>query len=280
MHPAFQNVAELNSNTMDMLHAILLALVQGLTEFLPVSSQAHLVLYALVTGQDYQGINFDIILHFGSLFAVVSYFRKELFLMASAWLQSIKGASLSEEGRLAWLIVGATLPAGILGLLFKDLAEVVFRSPIVMASALIGFGLCLGLADWRYRGERDEYSLRWRDAVIIGFAQALALIPGTSRSGITITAGLFLGMSREAATRFSFLLSIPIIGAAGLLSTIDVLQSGQTIDLGPLIIGFIVAVIATYACIHYFLAFIRRIGMQPFVAYRVILGSLLLLFYL
>ena len=265
---------------MDILQAILLALVQGITEFLPVSSQAHLVIYSLLTGQDYQGIDFDIILHFGSLFAVVAYFRHELIAMTKDFLGSLIGKDSGREAKLAWLMIVATVPAGILGLLFKDIAEVALRSPIIMASALIGFGLALGFADWRYRGERSEYDLGFRDAVIIGFAQALALIPGTSRSGITITAGLFLGMSREATTRFSFLISIPIIAAAGLLSTMDVLQAGTDLDLELFSVGFVVSVLATYASIHYFLAFIRRIGMQPFVAYRVILGLLLLGLYL
>jgi len=265
---------------MDILQAILLALVQGITEFLPVSSQAHLVIYSLLTGQDYQGIDFDIILHFGSLFAVVAYFRHELIAMTKDFLGSLTGKESGREAKLAWLMIVATIPAGVLGLLFKDMAEVALRSPIIMASALIGFGLVLGFADWRYRGERSEYDLGVRDALIIGLAQALALIPGTSRSGITITAGLFLGMSREATTRFSFLISIPIIAAAGLLSTVDVMQAGTDLDLKLFSVGFVVSVLATYASIHYFLAFIRRIGMQPFVAYRVILGLVLLGLYL
>lgn len=265
---------------MDILQAILLALVQGITEFLPVSSQAHLVIYSLVTGQDYQGIDFDIILHFGSLFAVVAYFRRELIAMTQDFLGSVLGRASGPDAKLAWLIIVATIPAGILGLLFKDMAEVALRSPVIMASALIGFGLVLGFADWRYRGQRNEHDLGIRDALIIGCAQALALIPGTSRSGITITAGLFLGMSREATTRFSFLASIPIIAAAGIFSTVDVLKSGTDLDLRLFSVGFVVSVLATYASIHYFLAFIRRIGMQPFVAYRVILGLVLLSLYL
>jgi undecaprenyl-diphosphatase len=265
---------------MDTLQAALLALVQGLTEFLPVSSQAHLVLYSLLTGQNYQGLDFDIILHFGSLVAVVVYFRQELFAMGRDWLNSLFTRKRSADSQLAWLIILATLPAGLLGLLLKDLAEVALRSPLIMAWSLIVFGLVLGWADWRHRGERDEYSLGVRDAVIIGLAQALALIPGTSRSGITMTAGLFLGMSREAATRFSFLLSVPIIAAAGLLGLMDVTQDGIDARLTPMLIGFVVAVASTYACIHYFLAFIRRIGMQPFVAYRVILGLILLMMFL
>jgi len=265
---------------MDTLQAALLALIQGLTEFLPVSSQAHLVLYSLLTGQAYQGLDFDIILHFGSLVAVVVYFRDELFAMARDWFAAVTGGTGGADAKLAWLIIIGTLPAGILGLLFKDLAEVTLRSPLVMASSLIVFGLALGWADWRYRGARSEYSLGVRDAVIIGLAQALALIPGTSRSGITMTAGLFLGMSRESATRFSFLLSVPIIAAAGLLGLADVAKDGMQSELTPLVVGFGVAVISTYACIHYFLAFIRKIGMQPFVVYRVILGLIILSLFL
>lgn len=264
---------------MDTLQAAILALIQGLTEFLPVSSQAHLVLYSLFTGQDYQGLDFDILLHAGSLVAVVSYFRRELWAMARDWIRALTGAERTADSRLAWLIIIGTIPAGILGLWLKDLAEVALRSPLIMGSALIGFGLLLGWADWRHRGERNEYSLTVKDALIIGFAQALALIPGTSRSGITITAALFLGMSREAAARFSFLLSVPIIAAAGLLGTRDLLNGGIQTEPEVLLVGFVVALVSTYACIHYFLAFIRRIGMQPFVAYRVILGLVLLSFF-
>ena len=265
---------------MDTIQAAILALIQGLTEFLPVSSQAHLVLYSLFTGEVYQGLDFDILLHAGSLVAVVVYFRRELWTMGRDWLQALTGAEGTADSRLAWWIIIGTIPAGILGLMFKDLAEVAVRSPLIMGSALIGFGLLLGWADWRHRGQRDEYSLGLTDVLVIGFAQALALIPGTSRSGITMTAALFLGLSREAAARFSFLLSVPIIAAAGLLGARDLAQRGMETDPLPLVIGFVVAVISTYACIHYFLAFIRRIGLQPFVAYRVILGLVLLAFWL
>jgi len=264
---------------MEILHAAILAFVQGLTEFLPVSSQAHLVLFALVTGKDYQGIDFDVILHFGSLMAVIAYFRHELIQMARDWLATFTGRAGTNDSKLAWLIVLGTLPAGILGLLLKDWAEIALRDPAVMAWALIGFGLVLGFADWRFRGERTEHDLGVRDALIIGLAQAVALIPGTSRSGITITAGLFLGMSREATTRFSFLLSIPIIGAAGLLSLFDLAVADVSTNASAFGVGFVVSAVSTYISIHYFLAFIRRIGMQPFVAYRIILGALLLLFY-
>ena len=265
---------------MDSLQAFWLALIQGLTEFLPVSSQAHLVLYALFTGGDYQGIDFDIMLHAGSLVAVLFYFRADLVRMLADTVAALFGGPPTHEARLAgWIVVG-TLPAGVLGLVFKDQAETVLRSPLIMALALIGFGLLLGWADWRHRGQRDEYALTLKDVLIIGFAQALALIPGTSRSGITMTAALFLGLDREAAARFSFLLSIPIITAAGLLGALDLAESGIEGDWTVLLIGFVVAALSTYACIHYFLAFIKRIGMQPFVVYRILLGLVLLAFWL
>lgn len=264
---------------MDAVQAVILALIQGLTEFLPVSSQAHLVLYSLFTGHDYQGLDFDIMLHAGSLLAVVTYFRRELWAMGRDWLGALTGGERTADSRLAWWIIIGTIPAGILGLLLKDHAEAAVRSPLIMGSALIGFGLALGWADWRHRGDRDEYSLGLKDVLVIGFAQALALIPGTSRSGITITAALFLGMNREAAARFSFLLSVPIIAAAGLLGSRGLLRAGMETDFTVLLVGFTVALVSTYACIHFFLAFIRRIGMQPFVAYRVILGLVLLIFF-
>ncbi len=262
---------------MDWIQALLLALIQGLTEFLPVSSQAHLVLYSMLSGELYQGLDFDIMLHAGSLLAVVTYFRAELLSMARDWFRSLKGGPISPDARLAWWIVLATVPAGVAGLLFKDQAEAALRSPLIMGLALIGFGLLLGLADARHCGQRSEFELGLRDVLIIGLAQALALIPGTSRSGITMTAALFLGLNRESAARFSFLLSIPIIAAAGLLASLDLAERG--LESGPmaLLVGLVAAAVSTYLCIHYFLAFIRRIGMLPFVIYRVVLGGLILI---
>ncbi|HLV48842.1 MAG TPA: undecaprenyl-diphosphate phosphatase [Aliidiomarina sp.] len=261
---------------MDYITAILLALVQGITEFLPVSSQAHLVLAGEWFGEVYQGLDFDVMLHAGSLVAVVYYFRKEIFTMLRDWTGSLAGKGTTKDSKLGWWVIIGTIPAGVLGIVFKDLAENEFRSLWIMGGSLIVFGLLLGLADFKGRGNRDEYSLSLKDVLIIGFAQALALVPGTSRSGITMTAALFLGMTREAAARFSFLLSVPIITAASLLYTVEVLKHGTTAGWGELTVGFVVSALSTYACIHYFLAFIKRIGMQPFVLYRVLLGLLIL----
>lgn len=265
---------------MDYITAFWLALVQGITEFLPISSQAHLVLAGQWLSDVYQGIDFDVILHAGSLVAVITYFRREIFTMTRDWMGAVSGGEKTKDSKLAWWVIIGTIPAGVLGLIFKDVAEGMLRSEVIMGVALIVFGLLLGLADWKGRGERDEYSLTLKDVLIIGFAQAVALIPGTSRSGITMTAALFLGMSREAAARFSFLLSIPIIAAASLLSAITLFRNGTETPWDILLLGFVVAAVSTYACIHYFLAFIRRIGMQPFVIYRLVLGGLLLWFFL
>jgi len=260
----------------DWLQTLLIALLQGLTEFLPVSSQAHLVLYSWVTGGVYQGLDFDIILHAGSLLAVVAYFRRELTAMARSWLGSLGGGRADADSRLAWWIIIGTVPAVVFGFLLKDLAEEGLRALWIMATSLVVFGVLLGWADWRGRRERDEYQLGVKAVLVIGFAQVLALIPGTSRSGITITAALFMGLTREAASRFSFLLSIPVISGAAVLGLRDLSAAEMATPWGLLLLGFAVSAISTYACIHYFLTFIRRIGMQPFVVYRIVLGGVLL----
>ncbi len=264
---------------MDWLQAVVLALVQGLTEFLPVSSAAHLILVAVFTGWTDQGIDFDMIVHAGSLAAVIAYFRHEIAAMTRDWFAALAGAKTTGDARLAWWVIIGTIPAGVAGFLLKDVVAGALRAPLWIACGLIVFGLLLGWADWRHRGERSEYSLSLKDVLVIGLAQALAVFPGTSRSGITMTAALFLGLSRGAAARFSFLLSIPIIAAAGLLSARDLLGAPLPADWAALGIGFTVSAISAYLCIHYFLAFIRRIGMQPFVIYRLALGGMLLYFF-
>lgn len=258
---------------MDWLQVLLLALIQGLTEFLPISSSAHLILPAQLLGWQDQGLAFDVAVHFGSLLAVVSYFRNDLMQLSRAWFASWRGTS-SDDSRLVWLIGFATIPAGLAGLLGKDLVETQLRSTQVIAWATIGFGLLLGLADWRGRGSRTLVQMTFTLAMVIGCAQALALVPGTSRSGITMTAALLLGFSRFDAARFSFLLSIPVIAlSAGYLGLKLV---GQDIHWQMLIAGFVLSGLSAYACIHFFLQLIERIGMLPFVLYRLLLGGILL----
>jgi undecaprenyl-diphosphatase len=264
---------------MPLMQIVTLALVQGLTEFLPVSSSAHLLLIPVFTNWADQGLAFDVALHAGSLAAVIIYFRKDLSGMWSAWWASLSKKEFSDDAMLAWAIILGTIPVGVAGLLLRDIVAEPFRAPAVTAIGLIGFGLLLGYADWRKKGVRMINQLKWRDVIFIGCAQALALIPGTSRSGITITAGLFAGFTRESAARFSFLLSIPVIALAGLLETRTLVLMGTDADWGAVIAGMVISALSAYACIHLFLSFIRKTGMQPFVIYRILLGILLLVFY-
>ncbi len=265
---------------MDWLQVVVLALLQGLTEFLPVSSSAHLILVPALTGWPDQGLAFDVALHFGSLFAVLLYFRRDLINMTTSWTQSLATRKLNDDARLAWGVIFATIPVGLAGLAFKDEIELYLRSPFYLALGLVGFGLLLGWVDWRFRGSRTVEQMTWKDVLVIGCAQALALFPGTSRAGITITAALVMGMNREAASRFSFLLSIPVILLACLLKTKDLVEAQVPVEWGAMALGVLVSAISAFLCIHYFLVFIKRIGMQPFVVYRIILGiALLVVFY-
>lgn len=264
---------------METLPLAILALIQGLTEFLPISSSAHLILAPALTGWPDQGLAFDVAVHVGSLLAVLLYFRRQVVAMAGAWFRSLLGKRITPEARLAWLVILATLPVAVCGALFKDAIENQLRSPLVVAVASIVFALLLGWADAQSARRRDEYAMGLRGALFVGLAQALALIPGTSRSGVTITAGLALGLTREAAARFSFLLSIPAIAGSGLLLTKDLWEQPAAADWNALLIGTLIAAVSAYLCIHAFLRLIERIGMWPFVLYRLLLGGALLLFF-
>ncbi|OQX46177.1 MAG: undecaprenyl-diphosphatase [Candidatus Sedimenticola endophacoides] len=265
---------------MDLLQIAALAIVQGLTEFLPISSSAHLILAPLLLDYRDQGLAFDVAVHVGSLLAVVSYFRVEILSMARDFFASLgpKGVS-SKSSRMVWMIVLSTLPILFFGKLFMAQVQGDLRSMAVIAAATVVFALPLFWWDRHGAQERDEFSLGWREALIIGLFQALALIPGTSRSGITITAALMLGLTRAAAARFSFLLSIPTILMSGGLVTLELLLGDQGIQgtWGDLLLGAVLAFLSALGCIHLFLRLIERIGMLPFVIYRLLLGTLLFL---
>lgn len=264
---------------MDTSHAIILALVQGLTEFLPISSSGHLILAHKVAGWPDQGIAFDVSVHVGTLSAVLFYFRHELIPMAHDWTLSIVKKQHTVNSRLAWAVLLGTIPVGLAGLAFQDLIETTLRDNLlVIAVTSVFFGLLLWWADIFGARKRDEYTIGIVDIVVIGIAQALALIPGTSRSGATMTAGLFLGLNREGAARFSFLLSIPVILLAGGLLTIELIKSNAPVDWNAMAIGVVLAAVTAYLCIHYFLKLLDRIGMWPFVIYRLILGAVLFYF--
>jgi undecaprenyl-diphosphatase len=261
---------------MDFLQILILSVVQGLTEFLPISSSAHLNLVPELLGWPDQGLLFDVAMHVGSLLAVVVYFKQDIMRMTQAWFTEVIHKKSSPDSMLAWFVIIGTIPAVLAGLIFKDFIEIELRSALVIASTTIIFGLLLGLGDYLAGTERDEYSLTFKDVVIIGCFQALALIPGTSRSGITMTAALFLGLKKVSAARFSFLLSIPIILASGLFQVLNLLESDLTIDWGLLVLAVVLSGLSAWVCIHYFLQRIHKLSMMIFVWYRLALGVFLL----
>jgi undecaprenyl-diphosphatase len=269
---------------MNIIEVFVLAILQGLTEFLPISSSAHLILPSQLLGWQDQGLGFDVAVHMGTLVAVLLYFRQEVGAMAVAWLATFNKsaeANNSFDGKLAWWILFATIPAGLFGLFGKDFIEENLRSALVIAITTLLFGFLLGFADIK-AGQRSTNKplekLGFKGAMLIGLAQALALIPGTSRSGITMTIGLLLGLSRDNAARFSFLLSIPAIAMAGGYLIVKLMLAGEGVDWSMLALGSALSFISAYACIHYFLILLDRVGMMPFVIYRLLLGIALLWF--
>lgn len=260
---------------MSLLEIIVLALIQGLSEFLPISSSGHLLLPAQLLGWTDQGLAFDVAVHVGSLAAVVIYFRKEVINLTIGWFGSVAGKS-SDDGKMAWMIIVATLPVIVVGLLIKDLVELWLRTGYVIAATTIIFGLLLLWADKVSIRQKQKSELDWKKAIIIGTSQILALIPGTSRSGITMTTALFLGLDREQSARFSFLLSIPTILGAGTLMTAELLGDTAQVNWQELFFGFVLSFVSAYLCITLFLKWIASIGMTPFVIYRVILGIIII----
>lgn len=278
---------------MPITHIVVLALIQGITEFLPVSSSAHLIFPSQLLGWEDQGIAFDVAVHIGTLLAVVIYYISDLFEIATHTLKSIVTRRNTVQSRIGWFIVLATIPAAVAGLFLEEFVSTAARSIHVIAYTTIGFGLLLGLAsyvnrkiNWHTKANLEDGrpdSLRKMtlfQAIFVGFSQALALIPGTSRSGITMTAGLFLGMRPEAAARFSFLLSIPIILASGLLEAIK-LYTSDVVGADPveMLVGGIISFITALIVISLFMRFISKSGMAVFVIYRVLLGACLLIFF-
>ena len=268
---------------LENLQIFMLAIVQGLTEFLPVSSSAHLILIPKLFGWADQGLAFDIAVHVGTLFAVILYFRKDLLSLCKHGMGVLIGQPMNTvaktDAKIAWSIVLATIPVGLCGLALKGLIESHLRSPLVIAYSTIGFGLLLWVADRIGAKQKTFSSFRWGDAVAIGLGQALALIPGTSRSGITLPVGLMLGLSPQTAARFSFLLSIPVIVLAAGLELISLYKQGGFIDWQSLMMGACIAGLSGYACIHYFLKLLNRVGLFPFVCYRLCLGIGLLYYF-
>jgi undecaprenyl-diphosphatase len=263
---------------LDPIHAIVLAIVQGLSEFLPVSSSGHLILLPSLLGWPDQGLAFDVAVHVGTLAAVIGYFREQLLGMARGWFASLSGRGLTADGRLAWCVIIGTIPVGLAGVVFGDFIQLMLRNPLFVASMLAGFGVLMWLADWLAAERRDEYSIGWRDALLIGCAQALALMPGTSRSGVTMTMARTLGLTRVAAARFSFLLAVPGIAMAGGWEFMQLVTGpGDGVDWRVIGLAVAVSALTGYLCIHVLLKVIGRIGLLPFALYRLALAAVILL---
>lgn len=263
----------------NLIQTITLAITQGLTEFLPISSSAHLILVPILAGWTDQGIAFDIAVHVGSLLAVLAYFKKDIAQLIHGFFRSLHKGPSDFYSTLSWQLIIATLPIAIVGLIAHDFVATTLRSPLVIAVATIGFGVLLFTSDRYSSHQKNVTQLKWRDIALIGLAQTLALIPGTSRSGITLTAGLALGFDRKSSATFSFLLSIPIIILAGGYEGYKMLISVEPLPWNLLIIGIVSSGLTAYLCIHFFMQFIQKIGMLPFVVYRLVLGCFLLLMF-
>ena len=269
---------------LDLLKAAVLGTVQGITEFLPVSSTGHLILFEdmLNVDQDQYGFSFDAALHLGTLCSVLWFFGMRWVRLAQGWLRPISRRSLEDsDGRLAWLLVLGTIPAGVIGLALEDIAEDTFRSIVLVGSMLIAFSAVFVAAEAYGSKRRSLADLDWKDAVFVGFAQALALVPGVSRSGATICAGLFRHVQRAEAATFAFLLSAPIIAGAGLKQSVDVVRDFADGRLGGddaafFGVGFVVAALVGYVSIKVLVQFLTSNKLHAFAAYRVGLGIVVL----
>ena len=261
---------------MDAVYAFWLGIIQGITEFLPISSSGHLVLMPLFTGEADQGVAFDLAVHIGTLLAVVLYFRRDVGSLVKDGVASIFKRQHIGQSRLAWAVVLGTIPAGLAGLALIDLIDTHLRSPEVIMTTTIVFGILLGYADLTAKQTRSIQEVGAKDVLIIGLCQALALVPGTSRSGSTITAGLLLGFTREAASRFSFLLAIPITFLAAAVKILEVANDPTaTIDWTAFMIGGATSFITAMLAIHYFLKWLNTVGMWPYVIYRMIMAAMI-----
>ncbi|MFB7909945.1 undecaprenyl-diphosphate phosphatase [Kitasatospora sp. NPDC056076] len=264
---------------MDWFHGAVLGLIQGLTEFLPISSSAHLRVFSALLGWDDPGAAFTAVTQLGTEAAVLIYFRRDIASIVRTWAQSLFRPALRSDpdARMGWFVILGTLPIGVLGKLFQDSIETHLRDLRVIGTTLIVFGLVLALADRTraVRHARPITDLTLPHAAAYGFAQALALIPGVSRSGGTISAGLLLGYSREAAARYSFLLAIPAVLASGTLELFKI-GEGPAPAWGPTILATLIAFAVGYAAIAWFLRYISNNSFLPFVVYRVLLGVLII----
>jgi undecaprenyl-diphosphatase len=264
---------------LEFFHLLALSLIQGLTEFLPISSSAHLILLPQLMGWQDQGLAYDIAAHLGTLLAVAIYFRRDLAGITRGGMRSLRPGTLTDEGRLFWLLLLACVPVALVGWLMYETAATDFRNPLLIAGANLVFALLLWLADARGKRLREVRAVTFRDAVVIGLAQALSIVPGTSRSGVTMTAGLMLGLTREASARFSFLLAVPVILMAGGYELYRVATIEAEADPALFTLVVLISGASALAAIHFFLRWLERYGMLPYVIYRLGLGVVLISYF-
>ena len=261
---------------MTWLQVIVLAIVQGLTEFLPISSSGHLVLVPSAAGWADQGLAFDVAVHFGSLIAVCVYFFDDIVAMIRGGFSLLRLDASTPESRIALAIGIGTVPAAVAGLTLAGWIEANLRDPSVIVMTLSAYAVLMLLADRYGRRDRNVSDVGLRDAITIGCAQALALIPGTSRSGITITAGRLLGFDRRDAARFSFLLSVPVILLATVYEGFKLVTGTEPVAWGQIAVAVVVSAIVAYLSIDFFMRFVSRIGLLPFAVYRLVLAAIIL----
>lgn len=261
---------------MTTIQIIVLAVAQGLTEFLPISSSGHLVLVPYLVDWTDQGLAFDVAVHFGSLLAVVAFFREDIAGLLRGGVQILGGDVKSPQSYMALAIGLGTIPAAAAGLLFASWIEANLRDPAIIVYTLAGYGILMALADRFAPRDRGIAEVTIRDAIIIGVAQALSLVPGTSRSGITITAGRLLGFERKDAARFSFLLSAPVILLATVYKGAELILGDVPVPWSELALGVVVSAVVAYLSIEFFMRFVTRIGLAPFAIYRLALAAVIL----
>lgn len=261
---------------MDLLHAAILGAIQGFTEVLPISSSAHLILFPWLLKWPESGLTFDVALHLGTFLALSLYFWRDIIEITVSFFDVVANRRFNSPARrLPFLIIAATVPAAIAGKMFEHQVEALFRSnPLLIAASLILFGILLGLADYFGRKRKVLDEIRPLSALSIGVMQCLALIPGVSRSGITITAGLMLGFTRESAARFSFLISLPIVAGAALLKSVDLFKHGIPAGEGvPMLVGIAFSAVTGYISVVFLLRFVQKQSLSLFVWYRVLVGG-------
>lgn len=263
---------------MDIFQTIVLALIQGFSEFLPISSSAHLILVPKLTAWNDQGLAFDVTLHLGTLTAVVYYYRLIIKTLWHDFFSSIIKRQNIGQSKLAWGVLLGTIPVGIIGFCFKDFIEINARSVTVIAYSTLFFAALLGFADWfNSRNQHLRNTLNWYDVSFIGMMQTLALIPGASRSGVVITAGFLMGLSKKITIQFAFLLSIPVISLSAMLILQNLFQNPLNVDWPMLFLGFVLSAFSAYWTIVFFIKLLDKISMMPFVIYRLLLALFLLI---